>query len=257
MRLLTNPTIQKLYDMKLKTMANAILEAEPSFYELSFDEQMAILVEKEWMHRKNNRLARLLRSAYFPQSACVEDIDYQYKRAKDKHLILKLAQCNYIEEKLNVIVSGMTGSGKSYLACALGNAACRKEYKTKYIRIPELLIDITHAKIDNNYSRFMKKIKSFSLLIIDDIGLQSYTLEESRDILEIVEAKYNKGSLIMISQLPYTKWYELFPDPTIGDAIMDRISYNSYIFNLETKKSMRQIMAEKKMASLRENLGAD
>ena len=103
----------------------------------------------------------------------------------------------------------------------------------------------------------MKKIKSFSLLIIDDIGLQSYTLEESRDILEIVEAKYNKGSLIMISQLPYTKWYELFPDPTIGDAIMDRISYNSYIFNLETKKSMRQIMAEKKMASLKENLGAD
>ena len=248
--MLTNPTIEKLIELNLKTMAHFIQEVDSSFYALSFDEQLAILVEKEWISKKNNRLARLLKTATLVQSASIEDIDFQHKKPQDKQMILKLAQCQYNDQQLNVIISGMTGSGKSYLACALANAACRKEYKTKYYRMPELLVDMQHVKFENSYSRFMKKIKSYSLLIIDDIGLQSYSLEESRDILEVIESRYNKGSLILASQIPYEKWYKLFPDPTISDAIMDRISYNSYIFNLETKKSMRQIFAEEKMKAL-------
>ncbi len=248
--MLINPTIEKLKEMNLKTMASALQELDASFYDLEFGEQIGILVEKEWLTKKNARLNRLLRDAALSQNACIEDINYTYKKAKEKAIIQKLAVGTYINEYLNVIISGMTGSGKTYLACALGNAACRKDCKVKYYRMPEMLIEISHAKLGNTYSRFMKRIKRYQLLIIDDVGLQTFTLEESRDFLEIVEARYNKGSLILSSQLPHEKWYDLFPDPTIADAIMDRVSYNSYIINLESEISMRRIIAEKKMKAL-------
>lgn len=231
-------------------MAKALQELDASFYELEFSDQLGILVEKEWLAKKNSRLTRLLRNADLSQNACIEDIDYTYKKSKEKAVIQKLAVGTYIDEHLNVIISGMTGSGKTYLACALGNEACRREHKVKYYRMPELLMEISHARLENTYSRFMNRIKKYQLLIIDDLGLQSYSLVESRDFLEIVEALYNKGSLILSSQLPREKWYDLFPDPTIADAIMDRVSYNSYILDLESKISMRQITAEKKMALL-------
>ncbi len=248
--MLINPTIEKLQEMNLKTMAKALREIDPSFYDLEFNEQFGILVEKEWIAKKNARIDRFLKSATFSQNACIEDIDYAYKKAKEKAIIQKLSFGTYIDEHLNVIISGMTGSGKTYLSCALGNAACRGEHKVKYYRMPEMLIEISHSKLENAYSRFMNRIKKYQLLIIDDVGLQSHSLEESRDFLEVVEARYNKGSLILSSQLPHEKWYDLFPDPTIADAIMDRVSYNSYIINLESKISMRQIIAEKKMKFL-------
>jgi len=131
------------------------------------------------------------------------------------------------------------------LACAFGNNACRHAYTVKYYRIPELLLEIQAAKNENWYTQFMNKLKKVSLLILDDIGLKSYTLEESRDILEIAESRYNKASTILSGQIPHTHWHDLFPDPALADAIMDRIIHNAYILPLDSKKSMREVMAKK------------
>lgn len=233
--MLRNQTIEKLRDMKLKTMAQMLSEANPSDLELSFEERLGLMVEKEWMAKKNSKIKRLLRNANLGINACIEDIEYSSNRAIDKQSIVELASCSFIEKSLNIITTGKTGSGKTYLICAFGSNACRKGYTVRYYRIPELLLDIQDAKAHNQYSKFMKQIQSVRLLILDDIGLKSYTLEESRDILEIAESRYDRGSMILAGQIAHSQWYELFPDPTIADAIMDRIIHNSYILELDSK----------------------
>jgi len=243
--MLNNPTIDKLRDLKLKVMAQMMSEPDNTLTELSFDERLAIMVEKEWIAKKNARIKRLLNNACLRQNAHIEDINYSAGRDIDKKTIQTLSTCAFIEQKLNVIISGQTGSGKTYLACALGNIACRTGYTVKYYRIPELLLEIQEAKTENSYSRFMTKLQKLNLLILDDIGLKSYSLEESRDILEIAENRYNNGSMVLSAQITHTKWYELFPDPTIADAIMDRVIHNSYILAIDSKTSMREVMAKK------------
>ncbi|MCK9268794.1 MAG: IS21-like element helper ATPase IstB [Alkaliphilus sp.] len=243
--MLNNPTIEKLMDLKLKVMAQMMKETEHNFLELSFEERLGIMVEKEWLAKKNARIKRLLRNASLGLTACIEDIDYSSQRTIDKQVIKTLSTCAFIEQKLNIIISGKTGSGKSYLACAFGNNACRQGYTVKYFRIPGLLLEIEHAKSENRYAKFMAGLQKVKLLILDDIGLKSYSLEESRDILEIAEARYNQGSTILAGQIPHAKWYNLFPDPTIADAIMDRFIHNSYILVLDSKQSMRAVTAEK------------
>jgi DNA replication protein DnaC len=238
--------------MKLKTMARMLSEPNPSYQDLSFEERLGLMVEKEWMGKKNSRIKRLLRNATLGLNACIEDIEYSSNRTIDKQLIIELASCDFIEKSLNIITTGKTGSGKTYLICAFGNNACRKGHTVKYYRIPELLLKIQDAKSNNQYSKFMKILQNIRLLILDDIGLKSYTLEESRDILEIAESRYNKGSTILAGQISHSQWYELFPDPTIADAIMDRIIHNSYILALDSKISMREVMAAKKMRCLDE-----
>ena len=245
--MLNNQTIEKLRDMKLKTMAQMLSQPDPSYLELSFEERLGLMVEKEWMAKKNSKIKRLLRNANLGLNACIEDIDYSSNRTINKQSILELASCDFIEKSLNIITTGKTGSGKTYLICAFGNSACRKGYTVKYFRIPELLLEIQEAKSNGQYSKFMKGLQSTRLLILDDIGLKSYTLEESRDILEIAESRYNRGSMILSGQISQSQWYELFPDPTIADAIMDRIIHNSYILELDSKLSMREVMAARKM----------
>lgn len=136
-------------------------------------------------------------------------------------------------------------TGKTYISCALGNAACRNGYRVSYFRIPELLLEIQDAKNLGRYLKFMVCLENTKLLVLDNIGLKSYTLEESRDILEIVEARYNKSSTVLSAQIDHSKWYDLFADPTIADAIMDRIIHNAYIMPLDSKRSMREVMAER------------
>jgi len=143
------------------------------------------------------------------------------------------------------VVSGKTGSGKTYIICALGNSACRHLYRVKYYRIPELLLEIEDARSQGRYVKFISSLRKIKLLILDDIGLKTYTVEESRDILKIAEARYKKASTILSAQVEHSKWYDLFADPTIADAIMDRVIHNVYIIPLDSKKSMRQVMAEK------------
>ncbi|NLK36326.1 MAG: ATP-binding protein [Gracilibacteraceae bacterium] len=248
--MLNNQTIEKLKDMKLKTMARMLSQPDPSYLELSFEERLGLMVEKEWIAKKNSKIKRLLRNANLGLNACIEDIDYSSDRTINKQSILELASCDFIEKSLNIITTGKTGSGKTYLICAFGNSACRKGYTVKYFRIPELLLEIQEAKSNGQYSKFMKGLQNTRLLILDDIGLKSYTLEESRDILEIAESRYNRGSMILSGQISQSQWYEFFPDPTIADAIMDRIIHNSYILELDSKLSMREVIATRKMQNL-------
>jgi DNA replication protein DnaC len=251
--MLNNPTIEKLKELKLKVMASMLADPDPTLRELTFEERLGLMVEKEWLARKNARIKRLLHAALLGIDACVEDIHYSAERTIDKKTVQMLSTCAFIEQKLNIVVSGKTGTGKSYLACAFGNKACRQGYQVKYYRMPELLLEIQEAKNEHRYSKFMDVLQKVKLLILDDIGLKSYTLEESRDLLEIVESRYNRASTILSGQVSHTKWYELFPDPTIADAIMDRIIHNSYILALDSKQSMREVMAKKKVEATQDN----
>jgi DNA replication protein DnaC len=251
--MLNNQTVEKLRDLKLKVMANMLSNPDNSLKELSFEERLGIMVENEWISKKNSRIKRLINNASLSLNACIEDIDYDPNRKVDKKTIQQLSTCSFIEQKLNIVISGKTGTGKTYISCALGNSACRHGYTVKYYRIPELLLEIEDAKNENKYSKFMTSLQNTKLLILDDIGLKSYTLEESRDILEIAESRYNRASTALSGQLSHTKWYELFPDPTIADAIMDRIIHNSYILTLDSKKSMREVMAEKTIKDIEKN----
>lgn len=243
--MLNHPTVNKLREMKLKVMAQMLEESDPAWQELSFEERFGLMVDKEWLSRKNARIKRYLHKAALGLNACLEDVDYSTNRTLDKNTIRTLSTCVYIEQKLNIVISGKTGSGKTYLACAFGNQACRQGYITQYYRVPELLLELQEAKREHRYKTFMKKLNHVRLLILDDIGLKTYTLEESRDLLEIAENRYNQASTILAGQMEHSKWYELFPDPTIADAIMDRIIHNSYILTLDSRKSMREVMAEK------------
>lgn len=217
--------------------------------EMSFEDRLGLMVESEWLARRNNRIKRLLKKAAFPVDASIENIDYEHQKGIEKKTIQKLAGGSYIEQNLNLIITGMTGSGKTYLASAFGNAACRNNYTVKYLRITELLLEMQTAKFENQFAKYIKQIQKVNLLILDDIGLKTYDLEESRDLLEILETRYNRASHIIVGQIPHEKWYELFADPTIADAIMDRIIHNSYVFNIEAKHSMREVKTRLKEES--------
>jgi len=245
--MLRHPTVDKLRDMRLKTMANIFENPEPEVASLDFEERFSLMVDAEWYAKRNARIARLISRAGFAMSACLEDIEYSKGRNISRKDIATISTCNFIARKLNVLVSGKTGSGKSYLACAIGNAACRHGHSVKYYRLPDLLAEIAIARLEGRYLRFMESLRKIHLLILDDIGLKSYNHEEARDLLEIAERRYNKTSTILASQMPHEKWYELISDPTIADAFMDRIVHNSYVFALDSKISMREIMAERSM----------
>ena len=242
--MLDGPTIEKLKEMKLKVMAEMLSDPDSSLRELSFEDRFALMVDGQWLEKRNARVSRLIRDAHFPVDACIEDIRYRPDRTIDKRVVSTLATCTYIERRLNAVVSGKTGSGKSFIICALGNAAIRKLYRVKYYRIPELLLEIEDARESGMYLKFMAGLQKVRLLILDDIGLKSYTIEESREILEIAESRYNRASTILSAQVEHSKWYDLFADPTIADAIMDRVIHNAYILPLDSKRSMRQVMAE-------------
>ena len=248
--MLNNPTADKLRDMRLKKMAEAFLNPEPGSEALSFEDRFALMVEKEWYAKKDSRTARLVSSAGFGMPASLEDIDYSKERNISRKDVATLGSCVFIQQRLNVILSGKTGSGKSYLACAIGDAACRQDYSCKYYRIPVLFAEIAMSRIENSYARFMDALRRPRLLILDDIGLKTYSHEEARDLLEIAELRYNRTSTIFASQPPHEKWYEYIPDPTIADAFMDRIVHNAYIVPLDSKVSMREIMARRRMKAI-------
>lgn len=242
--MLNSPTIEKLKDMKLKVMAQMLADPDSAVRDLSFEDRLALMVDGQWFAKRNAKIKRLLNSASLAVGACIEDIRYRPDRTIDKRVVQTLSTCTYVEQKLNIVVSGCTGSGKTFLICAFGNCACRHLYKVKYYRIPELLLEMQDARDQGKYLNFMDGLQKIKILILDDIGLKTYTVEESRDILEIAEARYNRSSTILSAQMEHSKWYELFADPTIADAIMDRIIHNAYILPLDSKRSMRQVIAE-------------
>ena len=241
--MLNETTINKLNDMRLRSMAESLREQmkQPSYSTLSFEERFGLIVDTEWARRKNRHLDRLIKKATlkFP-SSCVENIEYHEDRHLDQALILRLATCNYIHEKHNVIIMGASGAGKTYIGCALGISACRNFFTTKYIRLPELLTDLAIARGDGTYKKVVAQYKKASLLILDEWLLVPLTMNESRDLLEIIEARHQNASTIFISQFAPAGWHTKISESTIADAILDRIVHDSYEILIDGDDSMRK-----------------
>lgn len=214
----------------------------PQYKELNFEERISMLVEKEVLYRQNKKLSSLLRRASFRfPEACIEHIDFKANRNLSKPNMMKLAQNDWIRKSQNIILTGETGAGKSYIACALGNNACRNGYSTLYTRIPKLLNELKISHADGSYLKLLKKLSRVDLLIMDDWGLSDFSDLGRRDMLEIFEDRYNVRSTIIATQFPVDKWFDVIGDPTIADAICDRIVHNSHKIDLQAKDSMRKL----------------
>lgn len=240
-------TINKLLEMRLTTMADAYRRQlqEHSLDNFSFEERLGLLVDIEYTSRKNNRLKRLIHSAGFDQSyACIADINYSAGRKLDKSQIERLASCQYIAEKHNIIIMGASGAGKSYLSCAFGIEACKQYYTVKYIRLPELLADLAVARGEGIYKRVINQYRKVNLLILDEWMLVSLTETESRDLLEIIHARHKRASTIFCSQFSPAGWHGKIGETTLADAILDRIVHDSYTIEIhgsESDRSMREV----------------
>lgn len=241
--MINETTISKLNDMRLTAMAESYREQlrDNAYQELSFEERFGLVVDLEWSRRKNNRLIRLIKNADFRFSnACIEDIEYHADRKLDKTQITRLASCNYIQDKHNIIVMGASGNGKSYIGCALGVAACRNYYTVKYVRLPDLLDELAVARGEGIFKKVMKQYKTVSLLILDEWLLVPLKGAEARDLLEIIESRHQKGSTIFCSQFSPGGWHEKIGEDTLADAILDRIVHDSYTIFIDGKVSMRE-----------------
>lgn len=232
----TNETLAKLQEMHLGTMARQFKAQldDPQYASMSFEDRFSLLVDAEWAARKSNHLHRLIRSAGFAvPGASVEDVEYLPERGLNKDQILRLASCAYIQEAHNVILLGATGAGKTYLACALGMAACREFYTVRYIRLPDLLVELAMARGEGTYREYMKKLRKVRLLILDEWLLYPLKENEARDVLELIESRTKAASTIFCSQFDVPGWHENLYDPTLADAICDRIVYDSYVIRIE------------------------
>ena len=236
-------TISRLYEMKLSSMAASyrLQINDNGINKLSFDERFGLLVDNEWTTRKNNRLKRLIGSADFPISgACVEDIEYRADRKLDREQISQLATCAYITDKRNIIILGATGAGKTYLGCALGMAACRRFYSVKYIRLPDLMDELSIARGEGIFQKVIQGYKKFDLLILDEWLLIPLASSEIRDLLEIVEARSGRCSTIFSSQFDPAGWQLKIGEGALAEAILDRIIHDSYTILIEGVESMRK-----------------
>lgn len=236
-------TITKLNEMRLNAMAetyrNQINDA--SLNELSFEERFGLIVDIEWARRKSNKLNNLIKKAGFRfNNACIEDIEYHSDRKLDKVQITRLSTCSYITQHHNIIIMGASGNGKSYLACAFGNAACRNYYTVKYVRLPELLDELAVARGEGIFKKVIKHYKRVNLLILDEWLLTPLKTAEARDLFEIIEARHGQSSTIFCSQFAPGGWHEKIGEATLGDAILDRIIHNSYKIHIDGNRSMRE-----------------
>lgn len=229
--MLREPTTEKLRAMRLETMAAAWNEqsSKPEIASLSFDERFGMLVDAEWMHRENKRLNTALREAKLKlSSACIEDLDYSPRRELDRAQLRQLATCRWVAEHQNIIVTGATGTGKTYLGCALAQLACRKGYRALYRRASRLFSELALARADGSHPRVLAKLARMDVLVIDDWAMAPISDTERRDLLEVLEDRYGQRSTIVTSQLSYKRWHEHIADPTHADAICDRLIHNAH-----------------------------
>ena len=246
--MLTVPTMDKLRTLRLYGMLKSFQEQiESSDYgQLSFEERLALMIDREMVEQENRRLSSRLRRAKLRQQARLENFDYQHPRGLDKSLVQLLGQGQWIKEHLNVLITGPCGVGKSFIACALAHRACLQGYTSLYLRAPRLFGDVALARGDGRYTKLMNSFARTNLLVIDDWGLSMLTDQERRDLLEILEDRHNRQSTIVTSQLPVSHWHEVIGNPTLADAILDRLVHNSYRIELKGE-SMRKKELPKKI----------
>ncbi len=233
-------TLTTLKTLKLPGMAAAFEEQiiQPATQSLSFNDRFGLIVDRETSHRDNQRLGRLLKSARLKHNACVEDIDYRAGRGLDKAVMASLIDCEWIRQAQNLILTGLTGCGKTWLACALGNQACRQGMSVLYVRTSRLLEEMKLAHADGSFRKRLMQIARIDLLILDDWGVATLTQSERQDLLELIDDRTRKSTIIT-SQIPVKAWHDVIGEPTLADAILDRIVHRAHTIKL-TGESMRK-----------------
>ena len=236
-------TLTKMNDMKLFGMLHAFQTTLDTRFDQQFtnDEFIAYLIDSEWEDRYNRKLTRLLKAAHFRYQATMERINFTQPRGLDKQLLLRLSNREWIQKHQNVFITGPTGVGKSFLACAIGHQACHNQYKVQYFNIRKLFATLKFAKANGTYTKELTKIQRKNLIILDDFGLHPIDEMSKLILLELLEDRYDVHSTILTSQFPIPKWYKIIANPTIADAILDRLIHNSYKIELKGE-SMRKIL---------------
>jgi len=235
--------MSKLTSMKLWGMLEGLREQieNPHYKELSFEERLGLLLDREWNLRQDRGLKRRLQIARFRETAVMEDLELSTKRGLDRSQVLYLAQEDWIRQKLNVIITGPTGAGKTYLACALGTAACRNNLSVRYFQMSRLLRKVTLAQADGSYPKLLNSLAKAHLLIIDDWLRTPLSKSQTNDILEIIDDRYKLSSTILATQVPVVDWHERMTNPTLADAIMDRVVHNAYRLELKGESMRKRV----------------
>ena len=238
-------TITQLRQLKLSGMANALISQseQPGTYTgLAFDERLQLLTDSEQQDRNQRKQQRLIKTAQFKIAANPRDIDYQHPRGLKQSMVANLLQCDWINQYQNLLMTGPCGSGKTYIACALGHTACMKGYRVKYYRLSRLLLELTQTKADGSYSKALQALSKLDLLILDDWGLEPLKAAQRNDLMEIMDDRHGSSSTLMISQLPTDQWYQSIGDNTLADAILDRLMHNAHRIKLKGE-SMRKLQS--------------
>lgn len=232
--MLIEETIQKMLDLRMPTMAQAtreLLASAPS-NQLSFEDKLGLLVDREWTDRDNRRVARRIKEARLFRGASLEDVECDAARGVEKSLIKQLGSCQWAKAKQNVLITGATGTGKSYLGAALADTACRHGMRALFVRVPRLVEDLAVARVSGAYSSTLAKLARFEVLVLDDFLLAPMKDTERRDLLEVLEDRYERASTVITSQVPTKTWHGALNDPTIADAICDRLVHNAHVIDL-------------------------
>lgn len=233
--MLNEQTLEKLYALKLNGMADAFraqLE-QPAHEELCFAERFGLLVDRQWNWKEDARMKRYLQAARLKLPACVEDIDYRTPRGIDRAVLMGLLSCDWVRHHHNVLITGPTGVGKTFIACALAHKACREGYRAFYLRCPRLFQQMALARADGSYGKLLAKLAKVQVLVIDDLGLAPMNDSDRRDLLEVIEDRHGSASTLVTSQLPIEHWHDNIGDPTLADAILDRLIHNAHKITLK------------------------